>query len=460
MEQFEGKLLNIVFIASLTIFLLVSNIGHNFKVDIFSTFNTIKHYNNLNRYWERSKNHPELMEFATNYIVSFLKSNKLKPFNNSYIHTFERVFPVGEANSDFEVLSLGGKRIRSYEYGKDFFEDFKGLYKEGQIYGSLQYVSRIDQNIYNEIILTDLYNYNNIEELDNYFLSKNVKCVISPSFSEDLAFSSGIYDDNLKINDKGLIKIIINPKIFSEIIRYSQNGYKIKIGANKKLEEIKFKNVYGIMPGKNKLIKPLLIVSYYDFFIRLSEVPITTYEQNITPSIILELINSIKNQRAKTPDRTIIFVFLSGHLLNYNLDNVFSNLPSGDILIIDSIGLSDSFSVTQTQKQNGFTNNVIDILKEHSFYITSRNIKQDSEVPYTIISCENTTLSPQIISRSGKFLLSLIKDECYNLGYIAANFRLIRNIKNFFNAYSIPISIILLIYTVFVLFKPKKIIDK
>ncbi|WDU83843.1 hypothetical protein [Caloramator sp. Dgby_cultured_2] len=189
------------------------------------------------------------------------------------------------------------------------FEDFKGLYKEGQIYGSLQYVSRIDQNIYNEIILTDLYNYNNIEELDNYFLSKNVKCVISPSFSEDLAFSSGIYDDNLKINDKGLIKIIINPKIFSEIIRYSQNGYKIRIGANKKLEEIKFKNVYGIMPGKNKLIKPLLIVSYYDFFIRLSEVPITTYEQNITPSIILELINSIKNQRAKTPDRTIIFVF-------------------------------------------------------------------------------------------------------------------------------------------------------
>lgn len=460
MEQFEGKLLNIIFIALLTIFLLISNIGQNFKVDIFSTFNCIKHYNSLNRYWERSKSHPELMELTSNYIVYLLKKNKLKPFNNSYIHTFERAFPIGEAKSYFEILSLGGKRIKAYKYGKDFFEDFKGLYKDGKIYGAVQYISRIDQKISEEIIVTDLYNYNNIEELDNYFLSNGVKCVISPAFSEDLAFSSGIYDDNLKISDKGLIKIIVNPDNFSEITRYSQSGYKFRINANKKIEKIKFKNIYGILPGKNKLIKPLLIVSYYDFYIRLPEMPNSTYEQNITPSIILELINSIKNQRAKTPDRTIIFVFLSGHLLNQNLDDLFSNLPNGDILVIDSIGLSDSFTITQTQKQNGFTNNVINILKEHSFYITSRNTKQDSDFPYTIITCENSTLTPQIIAKTGKFLLSLIKDECYNLGYITANFRMIRNIKKFFNAYSIPISIILLIYAIFILFKPKNIIDK
>ncbi|MCX7903510.1 MAG: hypothetical protein N2486_03260 [Caloramator sp.] len=460
MDKFEGKLLNIIFIVLFTIFLLISNIGQSFKVDIFSTFNCIKHYNNLNRYWERSKNHPELMDLTSNYIISLLKNNKLKPFNNSYIHTFERAFPVGEANSHFEILSLKGKLIKAYKYGKDFFEDFKGLYKDGETFGSIQYISRIDQRIEKEIIITDLYNYNNIEELDNYFLSNGVKCVISPAFSEDLAFSSGIYDDNLKKNDKGLIKIIINPDNFSEIIRYSQYGYRFRINTNKKIEKIKFKNIYGILPGKNKLLKPLLIVSYYDFYIKLPEIPNSTNEQNITPSIILELINSIRNQRAKVPDRTIIFVFLSGHLLNQDFDSLFSNLPNGDILVIDSIGLSDSFSITHTQKHNSFTNNVINILKEHSFYISSRNTKQDSNFSYTVITCENDMLTPQLISRSGKFLLSFIKDECYNLGYITANFRLIRYFKKLFNIYSIPISIILLIYTIYILFKPKNIIDK
>ncbi|SEG05216.1 hypothetical protein SAMN05660865_01631 [Caloramator fervidus] len=453
MDQFEGKFLNIVLAGILTFLILISNIGQNFKNDLYSVYNFKTHYNFFYNSWKQSKNHLDYINKASYYLEKKLEY-KLKPLNNSYIHCWYRNFPIQEFQSNMEIVSKGGTIIKRYIYGKDFFEDFKGYYVGGKIINEFQYVDKFNQDITKEIILTDLYNYKNIEELDNIFLSKNVKCVISPAFSEDLVFSSGLYDSNISINDKGLIKIIINPHIFNELKKYAKKGYKIKIFAGNFIKKSQFKDIYAVLPGKNKLLKPLIIVSYYDYYFKLPNVSYQNNEFLTTPSLVLEAINAIKAQRAKIPDRTIIFAFLSGHLLNDNLNNVYNNLPNGNVLILDNLGTSEDISISYTEKENSFANNIIKMLKLNSFYITNKNIISDSNFQYVLISSENGGDFENIL-KSGKFLLSLIQDECYNLGILTGNFRILRNIKKYLNKYSIPFSIITLFYLIYVVFSPK-----
>ncbi|KRQ88066.1 hypothetical protein ABG79_00233 [Caloramator mitchellensis] len=461
MKGFDGKFANILFISILVILLLMSNIGENFKNDVFSLYN-FNHYNQkLSLIWNTSINHNEFMNRTSDFISKHLLSYDLKPYNNSFVHDWVEKLPQTLSNSSLEITTDYGKLIKRYNYGTEFYEDFNGSYFPGSAADYFQYISDINAEINSSIILTDLYNYSNISDIDNFLLSKKIKAVISPAASNDLMLSSGLLDENTAVNNIGMIKVIVRQEIFNELIKYSKKGYKIKIKSGKALKIAEYKNIYGILPGKNKLYKPLVIVSFYDFNYKLPEFSNKKIQQ-LTPAMLFETISSIKNQRAKKPDRTIIFAFLSGYMINDKSLEVFlKDIPDSEVLVLDTFGSDDNITVRHAENAMPFAQNIIKLLNQNNFNVSSTVVDSEYHQDIVIISSSNTKNSyNHLIKKSGDFLLSVIEDECYNLDILSANIRSIKYFKKFIKKNSIVISILLLIYLVFVIFKPKKILDK
>jgi hypothetical protein len=466
MHELKGKLPFLFLIALLVIIILISNLGHNFKTDVFSYNNTISISNNLSNKWNNAEQNKEYIISSSEYIISFLKSNNIEPLlGNSYVDEWPIQAPYYKFPSNLEVVSTYGRTIKKYTHGKDFVEDFRGHYSPGIIKDRADYYDdsiSLEDSSLRKIILTDEYHNKSTDailSLDLNLKHNGADAIISPSHSEDLLYESGIYDSNIKNNENGLIKFIVSSTIFTELKQFSQRGYTIRLKAGTEINTYQNRNVYGILRGKNNTYKPLVIACFYDSTYKIGKsIDSNFLNYTLTPSVLMESIRGIQTQRLNKPDRSIIFVFLSGYPNNKEgLNEFFKTKIDGDVVFLDNLGISYKNILSYSRSNKNLSMTVEHFAKENNFEIISKNINSEPDTNYVQISSlnneENSSADFQYLYSSYKFLLSLIGDECYNLDFLSGNVRELRTFKRFVRTHSTSLSLLTLFLLIIIIFR-------
>jgi hypothetical protein len=466
MQELKGKILPLTLIIFLVIIILVSNLGQDFKDDIFSYNNTLNYSNNYIKYWNESKQYQQYIDTSSDYIVNLLKRNEIQPLlSGKYIQEWSDNLPAFNTPSSLEVLSRYGRIIKRYEYGSDFFEDFKGITRADEVWGKAGYIQSIDDNNKNSLKKILLYtgykikSDSEIKYLDSQLKNSGVSAVISPAGSGYLKSDSGLYDNNFYSLNDGIAKLIVTPPVFEELRDFTVKGYNIRVKTGASVKQTRLKNVYGVLQGRNKAYKPLVIAVFYDGIYKTRDTEVNDFEKySITPSILSDCIRTLKLQRSLVPDRTIIFAFLSGYSqdkegLRLFMDNKFS----GEYIVMDGLGTGNKNMLSYNKSSRNFSASIESLLKKNDLEILSKSINMDVSpviVNVTTINFEkNARQDFQTIQKSGKFLLSLIGDECYNLDFLSGNIRELRMFKRFVRDYTPVISLITLVLLIFVIFK-------
>lgn len=447
-----------IFLFAIIIFMvliiLFSNLGVNFKNDIFSYNNTMNYSNTLGTYWINSKNNQIYTNNASNYIAEFLSYYNIKPyFGSNYFEEFLTTIPEFKRQSTIEVISTYGKVIKKYKYNHDFFEDFKGDVKSGIVKNKFLYADNLDliANNPSEIVLFDAYKDKKNEEIiqiDNKLKSLGVAAVISPSNSKDLEYDSNLYGSTLLSNQRGLVKFIVTDSIFKQLKRYSKKGYILKVNSGVIIDTKKSRNIYGVIKGKNKNYSPLIIVTYYDGIYKISNSKKVDFEPYAIPtSLTLDCIRSLNFQRLNKPDRTIVFVFLSRYYPRgkYGVYNFPDKNLTGSTVVFDGIGTNNNIALTYSESMKNFAATIGKLLNKNHFMITSKALDDYSDSNYTYLQFnslnQNNNKNFDIMYRSSKFLLSVLEYECYNLDFLSGNIREFRSLKRFIRNNSAVLSI-------------------
>lgn len=448
---------------------MLSNFGQNFKTDIFYSNNVLGYSNELSSIWSESKNHQDYIDKSSNYILENLKSNNLLPFlNDSYTEEWTSNLPTFKYKSSLEVISIYGRIVKKYNYGSDFFEDFRGSVKSGVLKGKAMYMENIGSTpeSIREIVLFEGYrnkSLDDIKNIDSALRSIGASYVISPSYSGDLNYESNLYEPISSMDSNGLAKLLTSRETFNELKSFSKKGYTIRIKCGGEIKPVTSKNIYGVMKGKNTSYRPLIIAFFYDGIVKTPDADISRFQHYATPpSMALECIKSLKLQRARYPDRTIIFAFLSNKAYGKEgLNKLLMHNPDGDIILFDGIGTNTSYSLSYSKPSKTLADTIEYYINKNAMKAVSKNIDMSFDKSMITISTNELPDTPffshQSIYNSGKFLLSLIGDECYNLDILSGNIREIRVFKRFVRNNSVLLSLFALISLVFVVFKKPSI---
>lgn len=465
MQELKGKIFPLTLIILLVVIMLFSNLGQDFKDDIFSYNNTLNYSNNYIKYWNESKQYQQYIDSSSDYIVNMLKRNEIKPLlSGNYIQEWYDNIPAFNASSSLEVLSRYGRIIKRYEYGSDFFEDFRGLTRADEVWGKAGYNQKLDNNTdpLKKILLFTGYRNktdSEINYLDTQLKNSGVSAVISPASSSYLKSESGLYDNSFYSQNDGLAKLIVSPSVFEELKDFTVKGYSIRVKSGAPVKRTRLKNVYGVLQGRNKSYKPLIITVFYDGIYKTQDTEANDFEKySISPSILGDCIRTLHLQRSLMPDRTIIFAFLSGYSQNKEGLKLFmDNKFSGEYIVLDGLGTGTKNMLAYNKSSKYFSSSIESLLKKNDLEILSKSINMDTSpiiVNVTTINFEkNARQDFQTIQKSGKFLLSMIGDECYNLDFLSGNIRQIRMFKRFVRDYTPIISIITFALLIFVIFK-------
>lgn len=465
MQDLKGKIFPLSILIFLVIIILLSNLGQDFKDDIFSYNNTLGTSNSLIKYWNQSAEYQDYIDSSSNYIAEILKNNNLKPLiNNSYVYEWDTNLPSFNGNSTLEILSSYGRVIKKYEYGKDFFEDFKGIIKPGETWGKSGYLETLDFKSQKlpKILLFSGYNNKSLEgitAIDSNLLSLGVSFVISPAQSNYLKYDSGLFEGSFEKSKSGLSKLIVTPHIFEELKKFANKGYGMRIKSAGLIETNQLKNIYGILPGKNKNYKPLVIAAFYDGMYKTSDMNSNEFERySITPSIIAGCIRALNLQRSLKPDRTIIFAFLSGYsqskegLKKLQEDNIIA-----DYIIFDGLGTGDKNILVFNRSSKYFASTIENTLKKNNLEVLSKSVSTDKSnniVFVTTINLEINNVPIYLsVNKSGRFLLSMIGDECYGLDFLSGNIREFRMFKKFIKENTLIISSLSFLFLLVIIFK-------
>lgn len=465
LDDLKSKRVYFIIITIIVIIILLSNLGQNFKTDNFSFSNTVTNYSNMYNYFASSKTYEEYITKSSGYIERFLKSQGLKPLNKVYKENYTLLMPSIQHSSTLEVISKYGKTVKKYEYGVDFFEDFRGIISPGVFISTPQIieVNSIDLNkikYKSSIALTDIYKNKNTYEIyqtDNIFKSIGISAVISPVYG-DLISSSNLYNGTYFSNKDGLTKVIVTQKVYDELKYLISKGYEIKLKSGGEIKETNLVNIYGIIEGKNKLYNPIVIAVFFDGDYKLSsnQTNINTF---LPTSIIIEAIRAIRFQTLIKPDRTIVFAFLSGYNQNkYGLKVLQDNIQTSDLLVLEDIGMSSQAIVNFSKDTKDLVSTIEYYLKRNQINILSKNIDFNGYNKYTNIAAlsQEQKLNSQYISKWGKFLLDVIGNTSYNLDFLTGNFYRLRLFKNFIREHSSILSLLTLIFLIYVIFKRNK----
>ncbi len=449
MQKLKGKIIYLICIVFMVFVILVSNLGQNFKDDIFSYNYLTSHNSKFASYWNNGEQYQNYIDSSSKYIINMFKDNDIAPLRkDGYIQEWSLSLPSVNGESSLEILSGSDKQVKEYVHGKDFFEDFRTSISPGSIKGKPYYIKNLRNMKYRlpRIILFDGYSNkspNEIDMLDNELKSRGVELVISPSDTTDLKYDSDLYGIGKVPSDNYLLKIIVPKNIFDEIKDFSNKNYKIRAKSKASIKQTTMKNVYGVLKGKNTSYKPLLIVTFYDGVYRNSDSSAGDFKKyTTTPSIILDTLRCLKLQRLKKPDRSIIFAFLSGYMLNRNgLDVFLKNNYDGDYIILEGLGTGRDNVLSFNKSSRNFSSLVEKFINKNDFRVVSKNINSDykKNLIYitTLDSQEAFVPDYQTACKSGKLILSIIGDECYNLDFLSGSIREIRIIKGFIRDYTL-----------------------
>lgn len=471
MQRYTGKLYYILIIVFMVIIILIANLGENFKNDVFSIRGVLNYQNKLSQTWKESPDYQSYIINASENILKILEKFNYNPDNTAISYDdWENTAPSIKFQSQLEILSRYGRTIRKYEYGTDFFDDFRGEISTGVVKSKAAYLTSTENyySKFNKILLFDGYNFksnNEISAIDTKLMSQGVSGVISPSLTLDLKTNSGLYeifDKNKQINKLGLSKLIVSQKVFNELREFSNKNYIIKIKTGGSIQISKFRNVYVTIKGKNTSYSPLIIACFFDPVYKSPDnISIDIKEHNVTLSILLETIKIIQEQKSVQPDRTIIFSFLSGYMQNKNgLDKLLNKCNDADVIVLDNFGKNDRYNMDYNKNLKNLSKTIQYFMTRNNLKINSKNIYNDNLNNFISISSNNQISrynSNDSIKNSGKFLLSFIGDECYNLDFLSGNIRTLRTVKRYIRNYTIPLSIATFAMLIFVIFKNEKI---
>lgn len=465
MQDLKGKFFSLSIVVFLVLILLISNLGQDFKDDIFSYNNAIGNSNSLIKYWDKSKEYQDYLNSSSDYIAKILEKNGLRQLNNkSYIEEWNSNLPTFHGNSTLDVLTSYGRVVKTYEYGKDFFEDFRGIIKPGVALGKPSYLPRMDSNLkkFPKVLLFSGYKNKQLQEIasiDSTLLSQGVSAVISPSSTNYLKYDSGLYESSFIESKEGLSKLIVTPFIFEELREFADKGYSIKIKSSGLIEATQLKNIYGILAGKNKAYKPLVIATFYDGVYKTSDIDSNDFKKySITPSIITDCIRALNLQRSLKPDRTIIFAFLSGY--NQNKEGQKKLLEKdiiADYMVFDGLGTGDKNMLALNKGSKYFASTIEAKLRKNSLEVLSKSVNTDSATNLVYITTINLDMkdihSYPYINKSGKFLLSIIDEECYDLDFLSGNIRELRVLKRFVKEKTLLIASLTFLFLLVIIFR-------
>jgi hypothetical protein len=465
MQDLKGKILPLSIVVFLVMILLISNLGQDFKNDIFSYNNAISNSNSLIKYWDKSEDYQDYLNSSSQYLAEIFRKNGLKPLDNtSYIQEWSSNLPTFHGNSTLEVLSSYGRIVKKYEYGKDYFEDFRGIIKPGVVLGKTGYLLSMDSNLekFPKVLLFSGYRNKQLQEIasiDSTLLTQGVSAVISPSSTNYLKYDSGLYESSFIDSKEGLSKLIVTPFIFEELKEFADKGFSIKIKSAGLIESTQLKNVYGILAGKNKAYKPLVIAAFYDGVYKTSDINSNEFEKySITPSIITDCIRALNLQRSLKPDRTIIFTFLSGY--NQNKEGqkkLFEMDIIADYMVFDGLGTGDKNMLVLNRGSKYFASTIEAKLKKNTLEVLSKSVNTDSSNNLVYITTINLDMKNNqfypYINKSGRFLLSIIGDECYNLDFLSGNIREFRVFKRFVKEKTLLIASLTFLFLLVIIFR-------
>lgn len=465
MDELRDKLTYILIVTFIVVILLVSNLGQNFKPEVFSSGNMINHINAFKNIWKNSRQYSDYINSSNKYITDTLIGYNIKPLDGSnFVEEWESLGPNNKYPSSLEIMSSGryGRVSKSYIYGREFLEDFRGLIKPGTVLGSgsyLEYLNSFPKNI-DTIILFDGYKNKTeeqIKSIDVELMAKGAVAVISPSYSGDLRAESGLYSQYYAPSSNGLHKIIVSQTIFTELKSAVKNGLKIKVKSGGEIKPMKLKNVYGIIKGKNTSYRPLVLLCFYDGIYAGTGYKESDFENyTLSASMLLEIARSINFQRIKAPDRSIIIVFASGYLNHKEgIEKAFEKDFNGDIIVLEGFGESDENFISHSRNARYLSDSMEYFLNKYDFHVLSKNINNNTDKSFLYLTgIQDNIYTTEIsrLSRGGNLILSFIGSECYNLNFVSGNVAEFRTLKRLVKDYSALlslVSIILLIYAIF-----------
>lgn len=466
MDELRDKLAYILIVSLIVVVLLVSNLGQSFKPDVFSPGNMLNHINSLKNLWKNSRQNSDYINSSNKYITDTLKGYNIEPLDKGgFVEEWESLTPSFKYPSSLEILASEryGRVSKSYDYGNDFLEDFRGLIQPGTVLDSGSYLENMNNSpkVIDTIILFDGYRNKTeeqIKSIDLELMTKGALAVISPSYSGDLRTESGLYSQYNDSSNNGLHKIIVSQTIFAQLKGAVKNGSKIKVKSGGEIKPIILKNVYGLIKGKNTNYKPLVLVSFYDGIHTGSGYKYSDFENyTLSASMLLEIARSIKYQRINAPDRSIILIFASGYLNHKEgIEKAFEKNINGDIIILEGFGKSDENFISHSRNAKYLSDSMEYFLNRYNFNVLSKNIYDNTDKSFLYLTGiqDNINITDiSRLSRGGKLLLSFMGAECYNLNFVSGNVAEFRAVKRFVKDYSALLSLAAIVFLTYAIFK-------
>ncbi|MEF9950950.1 MAG: hypothetical protein RR840_00800 [Clostridium sp.] len=454
--------------ALVSLILLFCNLGYNFKSDVFSYREIINHSDYFKTIYSESSTAEKYNDKVSSYISKKLKDYSISPLltegSDPFLHNYSVNLPYESSKSYIQIVSKYDNVIREYSLGDDFAIDVSGLYSQKFATGDAFIGDNIEfkDNVPSIILINNyqsLYNYNK-DELDSKLKALGVNALIYKESKEKINSNRIFYDQNYVSSNNGIAKFALSEDAFNEIEDFLSKGYKLKVKSGVKIKEQNLTNIYGKIEGSNPSSKPLVIACFYDSDIpsKYNDKTDGEFQQSIsTSSMLLECFRVIKQQETVTPDRTIIFAFLSGKNINKKGLEVLRSLNiDGEFAILDNLGNSTKFNISVQENFKNFSNTVNYFMNKNNFKVVSTSVDgylYKDTAYITGINNYSYKLDFSNAYNSCKVILSIIGDECFNLDVLSTNSREIRTLKRYIKDYTIPISVITLIFITFIVFK-------
>lgn len=255
------------------------------------------------------------------FIEDEFKSNKLKPYNNSFTDEFDTVCPISTNTSPYLNILSNGEVEEELQYGVDFKEDMINFRGNTFTFSSNDKVSSF---------------YYSIEVITNtnkflFFVPKGEDFSFRSSFMSDFPYDA-------------IIMITENTK--NKILTSLKEGKEISLHIPYTTENKTIENVIGMIEGKDETLPPLIITAHFDHLGKdaLGNTYGGALDNASGTSFMLELQRSLST--LAKPERSIIFVALNAEefgLLgskHFAENNIF-NIKDSEVINFDMVGSSN-----------------------------------------------------------------------------------------------------------------------
>lgn len=301
-------------------------------------------------------------ELACEYVNKKFLEAKLLPLGDdkSFYQYFTAYVPSVEGDISFKVFD-GEKLIKEYAYGIDYKEIYTGASVGGLVKGKL-YSDEINKG---EIYVGIDYPYETMStyEFDKELVEKGVKAALY--FSERAMNFKSTYKIQNEYKE-GLIKLMVDSRLYDEIKDFSDKGYIFEIKSPVKIKRVKTKNIVGIKKAASSEKPPIIFSAHIDHvgYDAGGRIYPGALDNASGVAFMLEILNVLKDVET---NRDIIFIAFNAEeegLIGsyYFVNRPPINIENAECINFDMIGspkeipLSALSSSQRSDELNAFVN--------------------------------------------------------------------------------------------------------